>query len=296
MSKIASNIYAQQQSAKSFEKATQLDVEVLKKIGEFIYKHSTKYHLRLLDTGTGTGRTILGILAYFNEHKIKIEADCYDVSPFMLEQFNDKLRLENYEYSSCINVILHDANKGLERFQQYDIALFVSVLHYFDDWRQYLGSLIANNLKKDGTIVIAELIGWYRWLDGQFDQKPKTEQEKNQVLFWEKYFSVREKYGEWKTEISFSNLDLVYEFLLSKGMSFEAEKEFLWEISISWNEILQWIQYAPVSSLGSNIKKTEDRKTLKGEMRDFLLEKKIDLNEIFKASWGFNIRIFKKHE
>lgn len=296
--KIASNVYLEKESVINFENATRLDNEVLYKIGEFIHNTLTnlsiidKKEFVLLDTGTGTGRTVLNILQYFYDQDFRFRADCYDISIYMLRLFNHHLN-EFEHFKNRIKLIEHDANKGLINFPKYDLALFVSVLHYFNNWRNYLDNLLLH-LKSNSCIVIAELIGWYRLLDGVFDYSPQNIDEEFHVKFWNKYFELRSHYGQWAPEICFSYQKPVYEYLEKKHLINVSSKDFLWNIEICWEDVLAWIRYGPVSSLGSNIIIPHGRELLMREMKNYLDSQDKNLTERFTISWGFKVLIYQK--
>jgi 2-polyprenyl-3-methyl-5-hydroxy-6-metoxy-1,4-benzoquinol methylase len=295
--KVATNVYKKKYRAIKFEKSTKIDKRNLELIGEFIYNELIdnffKNHsdFRIIDTGTGTGRTILGILNFFHKKTIRFKADCFDVSNHMLNIFHNNIK--NYIYlKNCINIIEHDANKGLDNFSNYDFALIVSVLQYLNNWRKYILDL-KNHLNNESYIFVAELIGWYRLLDGVFDNQINNEKDKFHYRFWKEYFHQRNLYGQWPPEISFANQSKVYKFLEKLGFLKISYKDFLWDTMISWKEVLSWIEIGPLSSLGSNIIEPKGRSHLKSIMKNYLNKNIIDINKKFEIKWGFRIYIFK---
>jgi len=283
---IASNVYLDKNSAQNFENSTKIDKAEIYKIGDYITEtlnlYSFKNHINILDIGSGTGRTILNILDRFYQNNLKFIATCFDVSKYMLEQFEQTLKSKNY-LKDMVVYSNHDANKGLADFNDYHLVFVVSVLQYLQNWREFIKEL-SGHLRPNGYLVIAELIGWYRLLDGTFDITYSKENRLS-IDFWKEYF-----------EVKFSNIKPVLSFLLKKqGFSLMHQHSFLWPNTICWSNVLSWLQHAPVSSLGSNMP-SENRKTLKQIMHDFLKKRGIDIIRPFSISWGFKLRILQKRE
>lgn len=294
---IASNVYLDKISAQNFENSTKIDKTEIYKIGDYIAEtlnlYSFKNHISILDIGSGTGRTILNILDRFHQNNLKFNATCFDVSEYMLEQFKRALKRKNY-LKGMVTYSNHDANKGLDGYTNYHLVFIVSVLQYLQNWRKFIKEL-TGHICPNGHLVLAELIGWYRLLDGSFD-KVYSKENQLSVDFWREYFCKREKYGSWKPEIKFSNIKPVLSFLLKKeAFSLVQQHNFLWPNTICWSNVLSWLQHAPVSSLGSNMP-SENRQTLNQIMYDFLQKRGIDINRPFSISWGFKLHILQKRK
>ncbi len=125
----STNVYLDKVSVSNFESATHIPSNSFDEMALFLYEESfsklpSKHNYSLLDTGTGTGRTLLYLLNYFHQQNIIVSADCFDVSGFMLTKFKKNLEKFNHLQKS-INLIQHDADSGLDGFQKYDIALLV---------------------------------------------------------------------------------------------------------------------------------------------------------------------------
>jgi SAM-dependent methyltransferase len=291
------NIFSKKQVALKFEKSTYIPPEKFHEIADLIIKEcslESNDKVDILDIGSGTGRTILNILNRFYEKSINFKATCFDNSPKMLREFSENLdRFKSIK--SFVNYFERDANLGLSaEFTNFNLVFIVSVLQYLDNWKDFLHQLYRK-LSNDGYLIQAELIGWYQLLDGDFKDEEKF--DPLSVEFWRKYFQMRKNYGEWEPEICFSKMTPVKKFCEEDlKMIKTSENDILWESEISWSDVLNWIKWGSVSSLGSGIKDRESLKKLELEMKLFLRAKSIDLEKNFSIEWGFNIFIFKKEK
>ena len=86
-----------------------------------------------------------------------------------------------------------------------------------------------------------------------------------------------------------SDLSVVLKYCLEK-FQFKVfkEKKFLWKTNIIWEDLLDWIKCAPVSSLGSNLSDSE-RAELSIKMYNWLKENKVDPNSSINLKWGFKV-------
>lgn len=291
------NIFSKKQVALKFEKSTYIPPEKFHEIADFIIKKcglKCDNKLDILDVGSGTGRTILNILNRFYKRSINFKVTCFDKSPMMLRKFSENLdRFKSIK--PFVNYFERDANLGLPaEFSNFNLVFIVSVLQYLDNWKDFLHQL-HNRLSNDGYLIQAELIGWYQLLDGDFKDEEKF--DGLSVEFWRRYFQMRKNYGEWEPEICFSKMTPVKIFCEEDlKMIKTSENDILWDSEISWSEVLNWIKWGSVSSLGSGITNKNSLKKLELEMKSFLKTKTIDLEKYFSIQWGFNIFIFKKEK
>ncbi len=280
-----------------FEKSAYIPSGKFQEIADMIVKEcdlKSDEKVHILDVGSGTGRTILNILYRFFEKSIDFKAICFDKSPEMLSRFNANLdRFKSIK--PHINYLERDANLELPAaFVGFDLIFIVSVLQYLDNWKNFLQQLYRR-LSNDRYLIQAELIGWYQLLDGNFKNEGKF--DSLSVEFWRRYFQMRKNYGEWEPEICFSKMEPVKEFCkedLKMNQIFDGD--ILWESKINWSDVLNWIKWGSLSSLGSGIKDEESLKRLELEMGSFLKKKSIDIEENFSIKWGFNIFIFRKEK
>lgn len=291
------NIFLKKQVALKFEKSTYIPVGKFHEIADIIIKECSLKNddiLDILDIGSGTGRTVLNILDRFYERSINFKATCFDKSPKMLGRLSANLAGFK-SIKPYVNYFERDANLGLPaETTDFNLVFIVSVLQYLDNWKDFLQKL-SRKLLKDGFLIQAELIGWYQLLDGDFKDEEKF--DPLSVEFWRRYFQVRKNYGEWNPEICFSKMEPVKKFCEEDLKMIKiSENDILWESKISWSDVLNWIKWGSVSSLGSGITKKDSLKKLELEMKSFLRAKSIDLEKNFSIEWGFNIFIFKKEK
>jgi SAM-dependent methyltransferase len=288
---ILSNIFLKRKVAKNFEKSTFIPKESFYKMADFLidklYLYSG-YRYRILDVGSGTGRTILNILTRLHRRGIVFEAYCFDISKEMAKIFIKNLNKK--EYKGIRNSVIFkrldaedpDIFLKLNCDSKFDIVFIISVLHYLKDWKRFLERLSSNI---NGYLIQAELLGWYRLLDGSFDV---VMDDKLSFEFWERYFIERRKYSPWEPEIKFSNLKPVKKFLENLGFEFIVDVDILWESFITWRDVLNWIKLGVVSSLGSSLN-DNDKVELFNTMKQFLKKQRVNLYKRFKISWGFNL-------
>ena len=294
---IASNVFLDKHSAQSFENATKIDVKDFHRMADYIVGTLDLYHsnniVNILDIGTGTGRTILNILDRLYQKNIDFHATCFDISEHMLNKFKEALSERN-AITNFVDWLKHNADIGLDGFKKYDIVFIVSMLQYLRNWREFLDELIEH-IAANGHLILAELIGWYRLLDGSFDSIPEST-DQLYFDFWKEYFLRREKYGTWRPEIKFSNIAPALSFLeKDRRLFLLKQQEFLWPNTIRWRDVLSWVQDGSVSSLGSNMP-DGSRQILKKKMYDFLRQREICINTSFSIEWGFRLYFLRKDD
>lgn len=290
------NVFLKESAVSNFEKATLIPSSAFYDIADFIIEScnlNENIQYKILDVGSGTGRTILNILNRFSDKGIKFSAICFDISQSMSKIFKSNLN-KNPQLASSVYFLLHDANNGLPDYlfpNEYDITFIVSVLQYLDDWRWFLRQ-VHKKIALNGFLIQAELIGWYRLLDGTFDNT--YSESEISVEFWQTYFKERKKFSKWNPEIKFSYMMPVKEFCENElNMMPITERNFFWEVNFSWSDVLSWIATGPVSSLGSGLSDKE-KANLRDKMYLFLLNKKVDLEKEFSVRWGFKVFIHQK--
>lgn len=293
------NIFLKDSVVQNFEKATFIPKAEFYRMADFIIEachldHQTTYNI--LDVGSGTGRTILNILSRFAHQKMKFSATCFDISLSMYQKFKEEMKTKRFSNHS-VKFLIHDANNGIpdNLFPgRFDLIFIISVLHYLNDWRQFLHE-VHRKMSRNAFLIQAELRGWYRLLDGSFDDC--QEQNGLSLEFWRKYFKERQSYGSWKPDIKFSEMIAVRIFCEKEfKMKLVAEREFLWKTTIRWADVLSWIEIGPVSSLGSNINSDADRIKLRSIMAQFLSMKRVNQRKRFPVKWGFNVFIYQRRE
>ncbi len=290
--KNVSNPYLVTEAVDYFEKSTYIPKESFYEMGIFLLKYlNINEKNKILDTGTGTGRSIFNIAEAFNQAGYDYSLECFDISKKMIEKFEDNLR--NYPILDVI-YYLYDANVGTKYTDNIDLAIFISVLHYFN-WESFLQSLNCR-MKINSVIVIAELNGWYKMLDGEFDFIHEDNNPLSDVSreFWQQYFLFRNELSSWTPEVKFSNISKVDKFLVNQmKYSFVEKVGFSWINNISWDDVINWIKKGSVSSLGSDLSK-ENKVLLATKMSEFLCDKSIKENVTFNIQWGVNLYVYRK--
>ena len=284
------NIYIKTKSANNFVKSIQYNLLALREIAKFTYEYFKQNKIdsiKILDIGIGSGALTIPILEYLESKKnLSYHLDCFDISESMLSHLEKNLSI----YPSIkqkVNYIKKDAEEGLLNYYDksaYDLIIITFVLHYIKKWKRLLRD-VFKCLKNGGIFLQAEIIGDLRNVDGKFD----TDSPKIFEQFWKKYFSERSKYSNWEPLISVSDLSVVLKYCLEK-FQFKVfkEKKFLWKTNIIWEDLLDWIKCAPVSSLGSNLSDSE-RAELSIKMYNWLKENKVDPNSSINLKWGFKV-------
>lgn len=297
--KISENVFLQPEVARHFEAATRIPPQQLDSLGEFIADLASEKgaagDLSLLDVGSGTGRTIIGMLPAFLRHGMRPNCLCFDASESMQRKF-----LENWEQSAKpgrVRFLLHSADDGLPlevKKDSIDILTIVSVLHYVRDWRSFLKRCHSALRPVTGLLVQAELIGWYGLLDGRLHEISASEAQASEDLsgqFWRHYFRRRALHSPWDPEIHFAKMEPVYRFCEDTlGLVLIAGRSFVWSATVDWSNILQWIEVGPVSSLASDLT-AKARSQLARDMSDFLRDRHIDISVPFNVEWGFGISV-----
>lgn len=291
------NIYLKQEAADNFERSAYIPEHAFYEMADFIadqcgLQPSSTYNI--LDVGSGTGRTILNILSHFLTHGLSFKAQLFDVSEHMLSQFKNNLK--RYEtLQPYLRYSRQDANQGLPDSifpDYYDLSFIVSVLQYLTDWQSFL-SQVFRKLKMNGHLVQVELVGWYRLLDGSFDQLQDLDDLS--IRFWQTYFVERQHYGQWNPSIKFSQMAPVMAYCQEHlNMLPVAEQCIIWESAVKWDDVLTWISAGPLSSLGSNILEDKSRLLLKDTMAQWLNQEQATLQTPFSVQWGFRIFIHRK--
>lgn len=283
------NVYLESSSVESFTKNIHYDLKALRKIAQITLEYFKEKHadfIKILDIGIGAGDFTIPIIEYFEKKKIVYHLDCFDISDHMLMKLKDRLN-RNPIVNEKVDYIRKDAEEGLlntYRPQSYDLIIITFVLHYVKNWQRLIQDVNVC-LKNGGLFIQAEIIGDMRNVDGKFDTETPTIFEN----FWKEYFIQREKYARWEPLISVSDLSLVFNYCLGKQQfKIYKRKNFAWEMVVKWEDLCNWIESAPVSSLGSNLD-ISARRELSIHMRNWLAGKGINLSNNIKIKWGFRI-------
>lgn len=284
------NIYLRRESVESFIKTIKYDPLALTNIAQCssdYFLSQGKRSIKILDIGIGTGAFTIPIVEHFErEQKLDYSLMCFDISGHMIQRFDDTLSRANVSQSK-IRFFSHDAEDGLVNtfdLKSFDLIITTFTLHYIDNWEGLLDD-VADCLKEDGLLVQAEVAGDLRSVDGNFDNdSPTLFQE-----FWKRYFAERTKYSEWSPEICISNLTSAYDYLRQKNdFKLYKEQSYLWEQSIRWSELCEWIVQAPLPSLGSGIGFVT-RRYLAKVMEGWLQSNGISERRGIPLEWGLKV-------
>lgn len=132
----------------------------------FVSKYLTSKHdLKLLSVGCGTGSR----KRKFAQKNVFKEIIGIDVAKNAVEEAK-KLSLEK-GYRQ-VQYICGDFTKQSFDKEYFDVILFNSSLHHFDQIHEFLSSRVLPLLKKDGFLVIQEYVGPNRlqWTKAQLDE------------------------------------------------------------------------------------------------------------------------------
>lgn len=283
------NVYLKEKAAKSFEQSAQIPHDSFVEIADYLYKYlEKKDNISILDLGSGTGRTVINISERLEKFTNNIQVDCVEVSQNMINEFKKKtfnirnIHMHKFDLNSSI--------KRMELFETYDLIIILSVLQYLNNWKLTLQD-VEDKMNEDSIFVQGELSGWFQLLDGKFSHCLR---EDIFHKFWRKYFNLRAQYSEWNPEVKFSNMSKAYNYCIQHLKMCKIDKKnFSWQIEVSWKQILSWIAYGALSSLGSGLK-LKDRLNLESAMKRYLENNDIDINDFFFIEWGIEFSIFKR--
>ena len=111
-----------------------------------------KRNLKMLSLGSGTCDTELEFATYENFSEIL----CIDIAEKRLNEAREnakKNKLNNIDFK------VEDANTFNYPKDYYDIVLFSASLHHFKNVDNILGNLVQKTLKKNGFLIINEIVG-----------------------------------------------------------------------------------------------------------------------------------------
>lgn len=293
------NVYFEKKAVESYLKIGSYDSKALAEIQNFIFdvcEFNKKQPYHLLDIGVGPGGLTIPLLEYFISKGIDIYLDAFDASVEMIEKLNDRIRASAYESAieKKMRVWINDAELELNAKpnarNQYDTVIITFVLYYLKDLPRFLQNL-ARILGPHALLIQAQEIGDFICLDNNFNALGK---DTLFTKFWKTYFKKRERFNKWNPALSVSRFEPVLSSLAEMdSLNLLKTREFLWDVTLSYEEILPWLEYSPFAALGSGLD-PENKRQLKNEMQQWLKQRGVNLARKFQISNGIKLFIHKK--
>jgi len=289
------NVYLREDVVERFARMLRYDGAALDQVAADLQQQAVargQRTLSLLDVGIGDGGFTVPVLAYLERTGVlDYHLNCLDVSPHMLSALEAALSAHSIP-GSRVKLLLQDARQGLGEHggaSIYDAAIVTFVLQYVEKWRGVMDDVVRA-LKDGGILLQAEIAGEMKLVDGMFD----TDSSPEFKSFWREYFRLRSEFCEFNPPIRVSDLSLVRQYIehercLEPLMS----RVFLWDRKVKWLEMCNWIQWGPVSSLGSGLDGGQ-MAVLADRMRAWVAARFSGADPDYTMRWGFEITWHRK--